>query len=130
MPSWTFGLVWIHSFCQFSLEVADKAKKRTNDCTPPVGFPDNYVHRLVASKTDGKMVQYECEGDLCQAEKIDALQLEVRRHGGVAASLLCRRLTLRCSDVSPAVLVPADQSAGVPEDLLGEQDRPPGEGNG
>lgn len=38
---------------------------------------DNYVHRLVASKTDGKMVQYECEGDSCQAEKIDALQLEV-----------------------------------------------------
>lgn len=38
---------------------------------------DNYVHRLVASKTDGKMVQYECEGDTCHAEKIDALQLEV-----------------------------------------------------
>lgn len=38
--------------------------------------PDNYVHRLVASKTDGKMVQYECEGDTCHAEKIDALQLE------------------------------------------------------
>ncbi|XP_044031255.1 BRCA1-associated protein isoform X2 [Siniperca chuatsi] len=39
---------------------------------------DNYVHRLVASKTDGKMVQYECEGqgDICHAEKIDALQLE------------------------------------------------------
>uniref|UniRef100_A0A3Q3R961 BRCA1-associated protein n=1 Tax=Monopterus albus TaxID=43700 RepID=A0A3Q3R961_MONAL len=37
---------------------------------------DNYVHRLVASKTDGKMVQFECEGDTCQAEKIDALQLE------------------------------------------------------
>ncbi|XP_053731270.1 BRCA1-associated protein [Synchiropus splendidus] len=37
---------------------------------------DNYVHRLVASKTDGKMVQYECEGDTCQAEKMDALQLE------------------------------------------------------
>ncbi|KAK9532212.1 hypothetical protein VZT92_009609 [Zoarces viviparus] len=37
---------------------------------------DNYVHRLVASKTDGKMVQYECEGDTCHAEKIDALQLE------------------------------------------------------
>ncbi|XP_061603190.1 BRCA1-associated protein isoform X4 [Phyllopteryx taeniolatus] len=37
---------------------------------------DNYVHRLVASKTDGKMVQYECEGDTCQAEKVDALQLE------------------------------------------------------
>ncbi len=36
-----------------------------------------YVHRLVASKTDGKMVQYECEGDTCQDEKIDALQLEV-----------------------------------------------------
>lgn len=41
-------------------------------------FVDNYVHRLVASKTDGKMVQYECEGDTCHAEKIDALQLEVR----------------------------------------------------
>lgn len=38
---------------------------------------DNYVHRLVASKSDGKMVQYECEGDICHAEKIDALQLEV-----------------------------------------------------
>lgn len=37
---------------------------------------DNYVHRLVASKTDGKMVQYECEGDTCHEEKIDALQLE------------------------------------------------------
>ncbi|XP_023680325.1 BRCA1-associated protein [Paramormyrops kingsleyae] len=37
---------------------------------------DNYVHRLVACKTDGKMVQYECEGDSCQEEKIDALQLE------------------------------------------------------
>lgn len=37
---------------------------------------DNYVHRLVACKTDGKMVQYECEGDTCQDEKIDALQLE------------------------------------------------------
>ncbi|NWR91398.1 BRAP protein, partial [Furnarius figulus] len=37
---------------------------------------DNYVHRLVASKTDGKLVQYECEGDMCQEEKIDALQLE------------------------------------------------------
>ncbi|EQB77381.1 BRCA1 associated protein-like protein [Camelus ferus] len=38
---------------------------------------DNYVHRLVASKTDGKIVQYECEGDTCQEEKIDALQLEI-----------------------------------------------------
>ncbi|KAG7498817.1 BRCA1-associated protein [Solea senegalensis] len=37
---------------------------------------DNYVHRLVASKTDGKMVQYECEGGTCHEEKIDALQLE------------------------------------------------------
>ncbi|XP_023816620.1 BRCA1-associated protein isoform X1 [Oryzias latipes] len=37
---------------------------------------DNYVHRLVASKTDGKMVQFECEGDTCQEEKVDGLQLE------------------------------------------------------
>lgn len=29
----------------------------------------------------------------------------------------------------PAVLLPADQPAGVPEDLLGEQDRSPGEGD-
>lgn len=48
------------------------------------------MHRLVASKTDGKMVQYECEGDLCQAEKIDALQLEVQCWSASAASLLCR----------------------------------------
>ena len=32
---------------------------------------DNYVHRLVASKTDGKLVQYE--GDSCPKEKIDTL---------------------------------------------------------
>ncbi|KAK2823305.1 hypothetical protein Q7C36_019905 [Tachysurus vachellii] len=37
---------------------------------------DNYVHRLVGSKTDGKIVQYGCEGDICQEEKIDSLQLE------------------------------------------------------
>uniref|UniRef100_A0A8C5MRD5 BRCA1-associated protein n=1 Tax=Leptobrachium leishanense TaxID=445787 RepID=A0A8C5MRD5_9ANUR len=37
---------------------------------------DNYVHRLVASKTDGKIVQYECEGDTCQEDKVDSLQLE------------------------------------------------------
>lgn len=43
---------------------------------------DNYVHRLVASKTDGKIVQYECEGDTCDAEKIDALQLEVNTSSG------------------------------------------------
>lgn len=29
-----------------------------------------------------------------------------------------------------AVLLPADQPAGVPEDLLGEQDRSSGEGDG
>uniref|UniRef100_A0A8D3DUN6 BRCA1-associated protein n=1 Tax=Scophthalmus maximus TaxID=52904 RepID=A0A8D3DUN6_SCOMX len=75
---------------------------------------DNYVHRLVASKTDGKMVQYENEGDACHAEKIDALQLEVsisfccllfifaNSHNTWALSsktLLCRELAnshLRC----------------------------------
>ena len=36
---------------------------------------DNYVHWLVASKTDdGKLVQYE--GDTCPKEKIDTLQLK------------------------------------------------------
>lgn len=91
------------------------------------------MHRLVASKTDGKMVQYECEGDLCQAEKIDALQLEVLCLSTSTASLFCRSAPqpspLDVSSVS-AVLVPADQSAGVPEDLLGEQDCSSGEGDG
>lgn len=49
---------------------------------------DNYVHRLVASKTDGKIVQYECEGDTCDAEKIDALQLEVKRNCPQVVALL------------------------------------------
>ena len=39
---------------------------------------DNYFCRLVSSKTDRKIVQYEREGDTWQEEKIDALQLEVR----------------------------------------------------
>lgn len=49
---------------------------------------DYYVHRLVASKTDGKMVQYECEGDTSHAEKIDALQLEVGISGRGCSFLL------------------------------------------
>lgn len=66
-------------------------KRPVNEC-PKTTFAllfcvglDNYVHRLVASKTDGKIVQYECEGDTCDAEKIDALQLEVRNCPQVVA---------------------------------------------
>ncbi|XP_016150153.1 BRCA1-associated protein-like [Sinocyclocheilus grahami] len=57
---------------------------------------NNYVHRLVASKTDGKMVQYECEGDTCQDEKIDALQLEVYT---VFCAVFCR-----CSQLNNKVV--------------------------
>lgn len=81
-------------------------------------FLDNYVHRLVASKTDGKIVQYECEGDTCDAEKIDALQLEVN----IFLIALLLWPTQEWSDQLsvPAVLVPAYKSAGVSKDLLGE----------
>uniref|UniRef100_A0A8C4WUR0 BRCA1 associated protein n=1 Tax=Eptatretus burgeri TaxID=7764 RepID=A0A8C4WUR0_EPTBU len=37
---------------------------------------DNYVHRLVACKTDGKMVQFDQENSAEQDEKLEALQLE------------------------------------------------------
>ena len=79
---------------------------------------DNYVHRLVASKTDGKMVQYECEGDTCQAEKIDSLQLEV----SFSPLYFFAKSTPTCSDECSVytVLAPADESTGVSEDLLGE----------
>lgn len=73
-------------------------------------FLDNYVHRLVASKTDGKIVQYECEGDTCDAEKIDALQLEVNissgcsfialTHTGMIWSVICAHSTRTCSQVN------------------------------
>ena len=90
---------------------------------------DNYVHRLVASKTDGKMVQYECEGDSCQDEKIDALQLEVCLLGMNVVCLqrnLCLMkllkyllfIFLKCLPF--AVFLFADQSAGISAHLLGK----------
>lgn len=42
----------------------------------------------MASKTDGKIVQYECEGDTCDTEKIDALQLEVKKNCPQVVALL------------------------------------------
>lgn len=71
----------------------------------------------MASKTDGKMVQYECEGDICQDEKIDALQLEVSFFSSVLFIF-----TITCSDHHSlsAVLLPPDQSAGISKDLLGK----------
>ena len=38
---------------------------------------DNYVHRLVQSKGDGKLVQVDEGGRLIQEEKVDSLALEV-----------------------------------------------------
>ncbi|RWS28418.1 brca1-associated protein-like protein [Leptotrombidium deliense] len=37
---------------------------------------DNYVHRLLQNKTDGKPVELECNNLHCNDEKIDAVQLE------------------------------------------------------
>ena len=40
---------------------------------------DNYVHRLVQSKGDGKMVEVDEGGHLVEGEdKMDAINLEVR----------------------------------------------------
>ena len=42
-------------------------------------FSDNYVHRLVQNKGDGKLVEVAGEGQaLPSDQKIDSLQLEVR----------------------------------------------------
>jgi len=38
---------------------------------------DNYVHRLVQNKSDGKLVQVDEGGNPVQEEKVDALNLEV-----------------------------------------------------
>jgi BRCA1-associated protein len=38
---------------------------------------DNYVHRLVQNKTDGKLVEVDERANTAQDEKIDALNLEV-----------------------------------------------------
>ncbi|NXA01909.1 BRAP protein, partial [Nesospiza acunhae] len=91
---WVEGEIWPRSDCTaawvalglilrlilgwFYQPVASVLGRDVTSQCPWLDFlsPDNYVHRLVASKTDGKLVQYECEGDMCQEEKIDALQLE------------------------------------------------------
>jgi len=39
---------------------------------------DNYVHRLVQNKADGKLVEVDERANGVQEEKIDALNLEVR----------------------------------------------------
>lgn len=38
---------------------------------------DNYVHRLVQNKGDGKLVEVVAGGGLPSDEKVDSLQLEV-----------------------------------------------------
>lgn len=38
---------------------------------------DNYVHRLVQNKADGKLVQVDERGNVVQDEKLDSLTLEV-----------------------------------------------------
>ncbi|KAJ8312712.1 hypothetical protein KUTeg_010085 [Tegillarca granosa] len=40
---------------------------------------DNYVHRLVQNKGDGKLVEVDERGNYVQEEKIDSLQLEVEK---------------------------------------------------
>lgn len=44
---------------------------------------DNYVHRLVQNKTDGKLVEVDERGNFIHEEKIDSLNLEVtKEHAG------------------------------------------------
>ena len=38
---------------------------------------DNYVHRLVQNKTDGKLVEVDERGNIVQEDKMDSLALEV-----------------------------------------------------
>ena len=38
---------------------------------------DNYVHRLIQNKSDGKLVQVDESGHPVQDEKLDSLNLEV-----------------------------------------------------
>lgn len=40
---------------------------------------DNYVHRLVQNKTDGKLVEVDERGNFFHEEKIDSLNLEVTK---------------------------------------------------
>ena len=44
----------------------------------PPSSTDNYVHRLVQNKGDGKLVEVMAGQGLPSEEKIDSLQLEVR----------------------------------------------------
>ncbi|CAM9192924.1 unnamed protein product [Lampetra fluviatilis] len=64
-----------HAYTHFQLTMHTYAMQLTNQRVWDYAG-DNYVHRLVASKADGKAVQFECEGAPCMDEKIDALQLE------------------------------------------------------
>ncbi len=38
---------------------------------------DNYVHRLIQNKGDGKLVEVDEGGNIMQDEKVDSIQLEV-----------------------------------------------------
>lgn len=38
---------------------------------------DNYVHRLVQNKGDGKLIEVDERGNYVQEEKLDSLTLEV-----------------------------------------------------
>ena len=38
---------------------------------------DNYVHRLIQNKGDGKLVEVDEGGNVMQTEKVDSIQLEV-----------------------------------------------------
>ena len=38
---------------------------------------DNYVHRLIQNKGDGKLVEVDEGGNIMQTEKVDSIQLEV-----------------------------------------------------
>ena len=52
---------------------------------------DNYVHRLVQNKADGKLVEVDERSNNVQEEKIDALNLEV---GDIIYEMMLRCLNL------------------------------------
>ena len=79
--------------------------------TPPSLPPsiDNYVHRLVQNKGDGKLVEVTGQTDApTNDEKIDSLQLEVK----IEALSCCSCVVLA------AVYIFADQPVGVTTPVL------------
>lgn len=72
---------------------------------------DNYVHRLVQNKGDGKLVEVAGEGrSLLSEEKMDSLQLEVWLYNNFNSMAILTSLCL--------VFIPAEQPIRVPTPIF------------